>query len=76
MTTIYDMARELGKTLLASEESLRLSDAQAACEDEEAGRLAADYEVLVNQVLSIILSEAGIMDKSEKNCSGCAGCKK
>jgi len=79
MTTVYDMARALGKALLASEESLRLSDALAAEADErETESARSDYNNLINRVVGIILSEAAAEDPKDNSgkCSGCPGCGK
>jgi len=81
---IYELARELGRALLASEESLRLADAVESYEADESVQNANelslaedDFRALIDQIIGIVLSEATDSFSENEGCGGeCKGCGK
>jgi len=76
--SVYSKARELADEILASEESLRLTDAMALAEQGgasggELNTAVNNYNALINEALDIVRMSLGI----NSGCGNCGGaCKK
>ena len=73
--SVFDKARELADTILASEESCRLADAKTLAENgqisnQELNAAITDYNTLINDAMEIVRESLGISDGCKKR--GCA----
>jgi hypothetical protein len=69
MNDCYALARELGKFIVTSEQSLRLADAKAERDGIDAAE--KDYRLLVEQIIQIIVDITGICVTQQGKCGGC-----
>ena len=74
--SVYSKARELADEILASEESLRLSDVLIQAEnggvsDEEVYKAMSDYNALVEGTLDIVRMSAGVGGGCQSGCGVC-----
>jgi len=82
--SIFEKARELGRMIIESEQSIRLADAASASSDDndnntELELAEKDLKTLLNQVIGIINETVtGDADGGEAKsvCEKCGGCSK
>ncbi|MDR1640891.1 MAG: hypothetical protein LBC41_18270 [Clostridiales bacterium] len=82
----YAAARKLGEMLLATEESLRLADAEASFQDPESSNgqeaqanldaARQDFVRLASQVADLVAFTALGEPAGGQGCQGCSGCKR